>query len=236
MPALPRSLAAAAVAAALAVVLVACQSGAGPEGQQRSAAPPSGTAQATVPEPEDSVFLGESAAHSKPISVPAAPVGQPATRDVAISNPEGEPKTVRTLSATTDNGDATIAQDNCSGVELPPGGKCTVTLQHVAAAPGGYSGQLTAETTDGEVITVGITGRAVGAAPSRGGSEESPTPNPTAEDTPTEDTPTEDTPTVVTPTGDTSTGGTSTSTEGTSTGDTPTVVTPPEETSPAVTD
>ncbi|MFK0255592.1 hypothetical protein [Streptomyces sp. NPDC090445] len=202
MPARPRSLAAAVVAIALAVVLAACQSGGGSE-QQPSPAPPSGTEQVTVPQPEDTVFLGESAAHTRPISVPAASVGEPATRDFAISNSESEPKTVQELSVTTDNGEAAITEDNCSGVELPPGGGCTITLQHVAAAPGSYSGQLTAETTDGQVITVEITGEAVDAAATPDGSEESPSSSPTADDTPTDDTPTdgvstEDTSAVVT--------------------------------------
>ncbi|MGW5343969.1 hypothetical protein [Streptomyces sp. HUAS TT3] len=191
MPALSRSPAAAAVAAALAVVLVACQSG-GDREQRPSPTPPSGTEQTVAPEPEDTVFLGESAANSRPISVPAASVGEPATRDFAISNPEGEPKTVQNLSATTDSGETTITQDNCSGVELPPAGTCTITLQHVATAPGSYSGQLTAETTDGEVITVGITGEAVGAAANSDGSAESPSPNLSADSTPTGDTPTDD--------------------------------------------
>ncbi|MEU6866942.1 hypothetical protein ABZ924_27405 [Streptomyces sp. NPDC046876] len=196
MPAITRSLAAAAVTAALVAALAAC----GGDGDHNPPPPPAESSESAEPEtppetsdtgegstaPEDqdsdnSVFLGESSADSKgKVEVPTSNVGEAASQDVRFVNNGNESKTFREFSASTGSGEASITADNCSGVELPPGGSCTVTLQHVADQPGGYSGELTALTSDGEAFTAEITGEATSTP------EVSETPTPDTGETPDE--------------------------------------------------
>ncbi|WP_284578930.1 hypothetical protein [Streptomyces sp. 2P-4] len=216
MPAIPRSLAAAAAATVLAAVLAACQ--------EPAPTPEPDTGPSTAAEPSDSgtssdtLFLGESAHRSRPtVHVPTAPVGKPVNRHLDVTNPKSEAQTVQRVSAAETvrrasvgfrQGEMYLAEDNCTGVELPPHGSCTVVIQHVAFEPGGYSGQLTVETSDGEIYTVDVIGEAT-AGESTGGTEEPSDPSPTGDGAPTDVTPTEDpsptedaAPTEATPTED----------------------------------
>ncbi|MFI6145783.1 hypothetical protein [Streptomyces sp. NPDC051109] len=170
MPTIARSLAAAAATTALVAALAGCQGGDHPTPSPSPVVPTSagttGTEQSANPEPEDSAFLGKSASGSRQkVNLPQSRVGEAAGRTLTIVNDKGESTTVQQVSATTDSGDTTIAADNCSGAELPPGGSCTVTIRHVATEAGSYSGELTAETSAGEALTVEITGEAVGGEP-----------------------------------------------------------------------
>ncbi|CAL9441757.1 hypothetical protein SUDANB120_02256 [Streptomyces sp. enrichment culture] len=198
MPAIPRSLAAAAAATVLAAVLTACQETA-PNPQPVPVPPttaedtgtsdtdPSDAGTSDTGTSSDRLFLGESAHQSRPtLRVPTTPVGEAAVRHFALYNPDNAPKTVEEVSATTDTGETDLAEDNCSGVELPPQGSCTVTVRHVASEPGAYTGQLTAATSDSEVFTADITGEATGGE-TTDGTEEPPDPSPTADATPTGD-------------------------------------------------
>lgn len=170
MPTIARSLAAAAATTALVAALAGCQGGDHPAPSPSPVVPTqaktTGTEQSETPAPEDSAFLGKSASGSaQKVTLPQSHVGEAAGRTLTIVNDQGESTTVRQVSATTDSGDTTIAEDNCSGVELPPGGSCTVTIRHVAAAAGSYGGELTAETSAGQTLTVEIAGEAVGGEP-----------------------------------------------------------------------
>ncbi|GAA1562985.1 hypothetical protein [Streptomyces globosus] len=200
MPAIPRSLAAAAAATVLAAVLTACQEPAPtpePDTLPSTAAEPSGTGTSS-----DTLFLGGSAHRSRPaVHVPTAPVGKPVERNLDITNAKSEADTVTSVSAGETvrraaagfrQGDLTLAEDGCTGVELPPQGSCTVVIRHVASEPGGYSGQVTVETSDSEVYTVDVIGEATTAGETTGGTEEPTGPSPTGDAAPTDATPTED--------------------------------------------
>ncbi|MEU6897872.1 hypothetical protein [Streptomyces virginiae] len=119
----------------------------------------------TTPDASASVFLGKGADESSShVDVPTSPVGEPASGDVTVVNTGGDPVTVQNLAATVDSGETSIIEDTCTDVELPPGGTCRIRIRHVATEPGPYSGQLTATTSDGSVLSVGISGQAVGEA------------------------------------------------------------------------
>ncbi|THA79908.1 hypothetical protein [Streptomyces sp. A0592] len=119
----------------------------------------------TTPDPSASVFLGKGVDDSDShVDVPTAPVGEPASGDVTVVNSGGDPVTVQNLAATVDSGETSIVEDTCTDVELPPGGTCRIRIRHIATEPGSYSGQLTATTSDGGVLSVGISGQAVGEA------------------------------------------------------------------------
>ncbi|WP_143568846.1 hypothetical protein [Streptomyces amritsarensis] len=119
----------------------------------------------TTPGPSASVFLGKGVDDANShVDVPTAPVGEPAGGDVTVVNTGGDPVTVQNLAATVDSGETSIIEDTCTDVELPPGGMCRISIRHIATEPGSYSGQLTATTSDGGALSVGISGQAVGEA------------------------------------------------------------------------
>ncbi|MFJ2820812.1 hypothetical protein ACIO7M_06820 [Streptomyces toxytricini] len=204
MSAIPRSLAAAAAATALAAVLTACQE---PAPDPQPVPVPPTTAEPDTGTSSDTLFLGGSAHRSRPtVHVPTAPVGKPVERNLDITNAKSEAdtvtsvsagETVRRAAARAGQGDLQLADDRCTGVELPPHGSCRVVIRHVASEPGGYSGQVTVETSDSEVYTVDVIGEAT-AGETTDGTEEPPDPSPTGDAAPTDATPTE----VPSPTGD----------------------------------
>ncbi|MEU9160224.1 hypothetical protein AB0D29_08070 [Streptomyces sp. NPDC048424] len=119
----------------------------------------------STPAASSSVFLGQgSDTSASQVSVPTAKVGEPADGDVAVVNPSGDPVTVQNIAATTDSGETSIVEDTCTGVELPPGGSCRIRVQHIATEAGSYTGELTATTSDGNVLTAAISGEALGEA------------------------------------------------------------------------
>ncbi|MCX5586689.1 hypothetical protein ACFV0H_12675 [Streptomyces erythrochromogenes] len=172
----------------------------GPSSPQTLSPTPS-TEATTTPDPSASVFLGKGVDDSNShVEVPTAPVGEPASGDVTVVNTGGDPVTVQNLAATVDSGETSIIEDTCTDVELPPGGTCRIRIRHIATEPGSYSGQLTATTSDGGALSVGISGQAVREAtpgdedtsgtgtpsPSvtTGGPTESETPDPSPTDSP----------------------------------------------------
>ncbi|MFJ4774928.1 hypothetical protein [Streptomyces sp. NPDC088762] len=150
------------VAVAAGVLLAGCGGG-GSGGNAASPPPPVPSAvQESTPDASASVFLGRGADASAPkIEVPTSRVGEPAGEDVAVVNPSSDAVTVKNLAATTDTGETSIVEDACTGVELPPGGSCRIRLRHIATEPGPYTGELTATTSDGNVLSVGISGEAL---------------------------------------------------------------------------
>lgn len=117
------------------------------------------------PAASSSLFLGQGAdASASQVSVPTVKVGEPAGGDVAVVNPSSDPVTVQNIAATTDSGATSIVEDACTGVELPPGGSCRIRVQHIATEAGPYTGELTATTSDGNVLTAAISGEALGEA------------------------------------------------------------------------
>ncbi|MFJ9596425.1 hypothetical protein ACIRS3_27150 [Streptomyces virginiae] len=151
----------------------------GPSSPQTLSPTPS-TGVTTTPDPAASVFLGKGADDSNShVDVPTAPVGEPASGDVTVVNTGGDPVTVQNLAATVDSGETSIIEDTCTDVELPPGGTCRIRIRHIATEPGSYSGLLTATTSDGAGLSVGISGQAVGeATPSDADATDTGTPSP----------------------------------------------------------
>ncbi|MGW9069064.1 hypothetical protein ACWGQT_06420 [Streptomyces yangpuensis] len=125
--------------------------------------PTSPTEETTTPDASASLFLGQGMDEANShVDVPTTPVGEPASGDLTVVNTGDDPVTVQRLAATVDSGETSISEDTCTDVELPPGGTCRIRIRHIATEPGSYSGQLTATTSDGGVLSVGITGQAVG--------------------------------------------------------------------------
>lgn len=105
---------------------------------------------------------GDSGSGASQIHMPSVGVGKTAAGKVEFVNTTGRPMTIEHISATTDTGRATIAQDGCTHVRVPAGGHCDVVVQHAASGSGAFHGTLTAETSTGEMFTATITGTAVG--------------------------------------------------------------------------
>ncbi|MFF8268912.1 hypothetical protein ACF059_16160 [Streptomyces sp. NPDC016562] len=191
MRAVVRGLVATVVAGVLAAA-AGCGGGDGDGGSGNASGqptpPPTSEVQEDTPDSSASVFLGQGTDESTAgLNVPTAPVGQPASADLTVTNPQGETATVQNVAASTTSGETSVIEDTCTGVALPPGGTCRIRVRHIATEAGSYSGELTATTSDGKVVTVGITGEAseaVGAAtPSEEVTPESASPSPTPEET-----------------------------------------------------
>ncbi|MEU4730656.1 hypothetical protein [Streptomyces sp. NPDC023588] len=188
MRAVVRGLVAAVVAGVLAAA-AGCGGGDGGGGSGEESGqptpPPTSEVQEDTPDSSASVFLGQGADESTAeLNVPTAPVGKPASGFIAMTNPGDAPATVQTVAASTNTGETSIIEDTCTGVELPPKGTCRIRVRHIATEAGAYSGELTATTSDGNVLSVGITGEALGAAtPSEEVTPESEPPSPTPEET-----------------------------------------------------
>ncbi|MFE1827234.1 hypothetical protein [Streptomyces yangpuensis] len=197
-----RGLAAAVVAGALAAA-AGCGGGPTPDPPGPTPAPPLPTTPSAeskpTPDASASVFLGKGVDDANShVDVPTSPVGEPAGGDVTVVNTGGDPVTVQNLAATVDSGETSIIEDTCTDVELPPGGTCRIRIRHIATEPGPYSGQLTATASDGSVLSVGISGRAVAEAtpgdgettatgtPSPSGTTDDPTESETADPSPTD--------------------------------------------------
>lgn len=179
-----RGVRAAAIAVALAATLaaaVACQGGAGGGGSP-TGKPTVPTAASTLAElfPRS---RGGSGGGRGSVRIPTAQVGDPAGGTVEIVNENDEPMTVHHVAASSDSGQMSVAEDNCSGVTLPPGGSCGIKVEHLAEQPGRFTGELAVDTSLGDTFHASVTGEAVGAvpAPSTNGSvtPETTTPEPT---------------------------------------------------------
>ncbi|MFC9295931.1 hypothetical protein ACFTWH_07340 [Streptomyces sp. NPDC057011] len=177
MRAVVRGLAGVVVAGVLAAA-AGCGGGAESSAPQTQTPAPQESA---TPDASASVFLGQGADDSaSQVSVPTARVGEPAGEDVTVVNPTGgNAVTVQNVAVTAESGEMSVVDDGCSGVALQPGGTCRIRVRHVATAAGPFTGQLTARTSDGNVLTVGISGEALGgAAPSGEGTTGAQTPSP----------------------------------------------------------
>ncbi|MFG2879249.1 hypothetical protein ACGFYU_30325 [Streptomyces sp. NPDC048337] len=177
-----RGLAGAVVAGVLAAA-AGCGGGSG--GGSESPSPRTQTSaieESGTPDASASVFLGQGADDSaSQVNVPTARVGEPAGEDVTVVNPSGGgPVTVQNVAATAESGEMSVVDDGCSGVELQPGGTCRIRVRHVATAAGPFTGQLTARTSDGNVLTVGISGEATPGGEDTTGVE-TPSPSPTSD-------------------------------------------------------
>ncbi len=190
MRAVVRGLAVAVVVAGGLAAAAGCQNGGSGSASESPPATTAGTPEST-PAASASVFLGKGGDESvSQISVPRARVGEPTGEEVTVVNPStGEPVTIQHIAATTDNGETSIVDDTCTGVELPPGGTCRVWVRHIASEAGQFSGQLTTTTSDGNVLTTGISGEALGEiAPSGEGTTGTGTPSPSPSPSPTTET------------------------------------------------
>ncbi|MGW7452406.1 hypothetical protein [Streptomyces sp. NPDC054787] len=186
MRAVVRGLVATAVAGVLAAA-AGCGGGGGGSGEEsgQPTPPPTSEVQEDTPDSSASVFLGQGADESTAgLNVPTAPVGKPTSGDVTVTNSRGETVTFQNVAASTTSGETSVIEDTCTGVAVPPAGTCRIRVRHIATVAGAYSGELTATTSDGDVLTVGITGEALGAAsPSEEVTPESASPSPTPEET-----------------------------------------------------
>ncbi|WP_191871958.1 hypothetical protein [Streptomyces filipinensis] len=104
----------------------------------------------------------DSSGKPRQIHMPSVGVGKTAAGKVELVNTTSRPITVNSVSATTDQGTATIAQDGCTHVEVPSGGHCEVELQHNGSQAGAYHGQLTAVISTGQTIVATFAGEALG--------------------------------------------------------------------------
>ncbi|MET9958994.1 hypothetical protein ABZ128_07860 [Streptomyces sp. NPDC006326] len=115
------------------------------------------------------------------MEIPTAEVGEPTGGLVKVTNDQGEDLAVSRVSASSDSGRMEVSDDTCTGASLPPGGSCEVTVRHVAAEPGPYTGALAVSTSLG-TLSAPLSGEAVGAQPPAPTGMETSTP----EGTPTE--------------------------------------------------
>ncbi|MEU6756285.1 hypothetical protein [Streptomyces sp. NPDC046685] len=187
MRAVVRGLVATVVAGVLAAA-AGCGGGDGGSGEEsgQPSPPPTSEVQEDIPDSSASVFLGQGSDESTAgLNVPTAPVGKPASGEVTVTNSRSETVTFQDVAASTTSGETSVIKDTCTGVAVPPAGTCRIRVRHIATEAGSYSGELTATTSDGDVLTVGITGEALGAAtPSEEVTpEESASPSPTPEET-----------------------------------------------------
>ncbi|MFF7357652.1 MULTISPECIES: hypothetical protein [Streptomyces] len=176
------------------------------------------------------LFPGSSASRKpQQIHMPSVGVGKTAAGKVELVNTTSRPITVNSVSATTGHGKAAIAEDGCTHVQVPSGGRCEVELQHSASQPGPYTGQLTAVLSTGQTIVATFRGEALGSVTttpvSPGTTTPTPAPDPTTTITEPTGTVTTQSPTPLPDTTDTGTG-TPTPTTPTSTATAPTSTAP----------
>ncbi|MGW7253930.1 hypothetical protein [Streptomyces sp. NPDC054834] len=94
--------------------------------------------------------------------LPSGTVGESVGGKVAFVNTTDQPMTINSITATSDNGQAVIAQDACTHVKVLPGDSCEVVLQHIASDPGRFTVALTARTDQGPTFAARFIGEAVG--------------------------------------------------------------------------
>jgi hypothetical protein len=141
-----------------------------------------------------SVFPGsdEESGSGPTIHMTEARVNEPATGNVAINVPGAQqPKPPQNIVYRPEgNGQGGVTGTDCMGPQPP--NPCAVTIEHIPAEAGPYSGELVVTSADGSTTTYPVVGFAVG-------DTSSPTPPPTSE-TPTPETPTTTPPTPTEPT------------------------------------
>ena len=100
------------------------------------------------------------------VTFPITAVGDSSTHTVQVFNVGGAPLNVLTVElGGANSGDFAIADDNCSGVTLGPGGSCDVEVEFSPTAGGVRVGTLTVYSTDPDepAVTVVLTGPAADA-------------------------------------------------------------------------
>jgi len=185
-----RALAAAVLVAALATT-GGCKedSGSGQGTTQETGRHKTGNGMDTSETPEAaetlaSVFPGsdDESGSGPTIHMSQARVNEPATGSVAINVPgAGQPEPAQNLLYRAENnGQGEVTGTDCTGPQPP--NPCTVTIEHIPAEPGPYSGELVVTTADGSTTTYPVVGFAVGDTSST-------TPAPSTSEPPSPETP-----------------------------------------------